>query len=42
MNAYYKETEKPFGYLLADIKPDTPDDKQILGDLFGDCYLIRT
>ena len=37
MNAYYKETEKPFGYLLVDNKPDTPDDKQILGDLFGKC-----
>ena len=37
MNAYYKETEKPFGYLLVDNKPDTPADKQVLGDLFGDC-----
>ena len=38
MNAYYKETEKPFGYLLVDNKPDTPPDKQILADLFGECY----
>jgi hypothetical protein len=30
MNAYYKETEKPFGYLLVDNKPDTPADKQVL------------
>ena len=44
MNAYYKETEKPFGYLLVDNKPDTPADKQVLGDLFGDCrvYLFAT
>jgi hypothetical protein len=33
MNAYCKETEKPFGYLLVDNKPDTPADKQVLGDL---------
>jgi hypothetical protein len=44
MNAYYKETEKPFGYLVVDNKPDTPADKQVLGDLFGDCrvYLFAT
>ena len=29
MNAYYKETEKPYGYFA---------DKQILADLFGECY----
>ena len=37
MNAYYKETEKPFGYLLVDNKPCTPADKQIVSDLFGEC-----
>ena len=41
LNAYYKETEKPFGYLLVDNKPDTPADKQILGDLFGECYVYH-
>ena len=41
MNAYYKETEKPFGYLLVDNKPDTPDDKQILADLSGECYVYH-
>ena len=35
MNAYYQETEKPFGYLLVDNKLDTPADKQVLRDLFG-------
>jgi hypothetical protein len=39
MNAYYKETEKPFGYLLVDNKPDTPVDNQVLGALFGDCHV---
>ena len=41
MNAYYKEAEKPFGYLLVDNKPDTPADKQILADLFGECYVYH-
>ena len=41
LNAYYKETEKPFGYLLVDNKPDTPANKQILGDLFGECYVYH-
>ncbi len=39
MNVYYKETEKPFGYLLVDNKPDTAADKQVLGDIFGDCHV---
>ena len=38
MNAYYKETEKPFGYLLVDNKPGTLPDNQILADLFGEYY----
>ena len=38
MNAYYKETEKPYGYLLVDNKPGTPPDNQILADLFRECY----
>ena len=38
MNAYYKETEKPYGYLLVDNKSGTPADNQILADLFGECY----
>ena len=38
INAYYKETEKPYGYLLVDNKPGTPADNQILADLFGECY----
>ena len=38
MHAYYKETEKPYGYLLVDNEPGTPADQQILADLFGECY----
>ena len=41
MNAYYKETEKPCGYLLVDNKPDTPANKQILAELFGKCYVYH-
>ena len=41
MNACYKETEKPFGYLLVDNKPGTPAHEQILGDLFGECYVYH-
>ena len=41
MNGYYKETEKQFGYLLVDNKPDTPPDKQVLADLFGKCYVYH-
>ena len=39
MNAYYKETEKPFGYSFVDNKPDTPAEEQVLADLFGECYV---
>ena len=38
MNAYYKETEKPYRYSLVDNKPGTPPDNQILANLFGECY----
>ncbi|KAK3709616.1 hypothetical protein QZH41_010383 [Actinostola sp. cb2023] len=33
-----------FGYLLVDNKPDTPADKQVLGDISGGChvYLFAT
>ena len=41
MNAYYKETEKPYGYLLVDNKPGTTPANEILADLFGKCYAYR-
>ena len=41
MNAYYKETEKPYEYLLVDNKPGTPPNNQILADLFGECYAYQ-
>ena len=39
MSAYHRETEKPFGYILVDNKPDTSADKQVLGDIFGSCHV---
>ena len=42
MNAYFKETEKPFGYLLVDNKPCTPADKQIVADLLGKHSLLES
>ncbi|KAK3755127.1 hypothetical protein QZH41_005885 [Actinostola sp. cb2023] len=39
MTAYHRETAKPFGYLLVDNKPDTPADRQVLGDIFGGCHV---
>ena len=41
MNTYCKETKKPFGYLLMDNKPNTPADKQVLGDIFGETYVYH-
>ena len=39
MEAFYKEIEKAFGYLLVDNKPDTSGDKQVIGDVFGQCHV---
>ena len=41
MNAYHKETEKPFGHLMMDNKSDTPAKEQLLVVLFGDCYVYK-
>ena len=38
MKAYTKETEKPFGYIILDNHPRTTSDKQVVADVFGDCY----
>lgn len=42
MIAYHRETEKPFGYLLVDNKPDTPSNRQVIGDIFGRCHVYTT
>ena len=35
MEAFAKETEKPYGYLLVDNQPKTTTDKQVPTDVFG-------
>ncbi|CAH3154550.1 unnamed protein product [Porites lobata] len=42
MTAYYQETERPYGYIFVDNKPDTPSDKQVLSDIFGSCRRYPT
>ena len=38
MKAYTQETEKPYGYIILDNHPRTTSDKQVVADVFGDCY----
>lgn len=42
MEAYYKETQRPYGYLLVDNKPDTPMEEQVIGDIFGQCHVYSS
>ena len=43
MNIYCLETEKPYGYILIDNKPETMTGHQVLSNIFGKtlirCYL---
>ena len=38
MKAYTKETEKPFGYIVLDNHPRTTNEKQVVANVFEDCY----
>ena len=38
MEAYAKETEKPYGYLLIDNQPKSTSDRQVVADVFGSCH----
>ena len=42
MTAYYHETERPYGYIFVDNKPDTAANKQVLSDIFGSCHRYPT
>ena len=42
MSAYFQETERAFGYIFVDNRPDTLSDKQILSDIFGSCLRYPT
>ena len=37
MSSYFQETERAFGYIFVDNRPDTPSDKQVFGDIFSSC-----
>ena len=38
MSAYMKETEKPYGYIILDNHPKTASEKQVIANVFGNCY----
>ena len=35
--AYFQETERAFGYIFVDNRPEMPSDKQVLSDIFASC-----
>ena len=35
MAAYYRETEKPYGYIFVDNRPNTPGKRQVSSKVFG-------
>ena len=37
MEVYHQVTAKPFGYFMVDSHPQTPSEKQVAADIFGDC-----
>ena len=38
MQAYHRETDRPYGYIVVDNHPRTISEQQIVGNVFGDCY----
>ena len=42
MSAYFQETERAFGSIFVDNRPDTPSDKQMLSDIFCSCRRYPT
>ena len=42
MSAYFQETERAFGSIFVDNRPDTPSDKQVLSDIFCSCRRYPT
>ena len=42
MSAYFQETERAFGYIFVDNRPDTPSDEQVLSGIFGSCRRYPT
>ena len=42
MAAYYRETEKPYGYIFVDNRQNTPGNRQVLSEVFGSCRVYLT
>ena len=42
LNTYRMATSKPFGYLLIDLKPDTPNDKHLWPNVFEQTNKVPT
>ena len=38
MQAYKQETDRPYGYLVVDNHPRTTSERQVVANVFGDCY----
>ena len=38
MQAYSQETDRPYGYIVVDNHPRTASERQVVGNVFGDCY----
>ena len=38
MQAYHRETTRPYGYLVVDNHPRTTSEHQVVGNVLGDCY----
>ena len=38
MQAYNRETDQPYGYIVVDNHPRTVSEHQVVGNVFGDCY----
>ena len=36
LEAYKEATEQPYGYLVVDLKPDTPDDQRLQANILRD------
>ena len=42
MAAYYRETQKPYGYIFVDNRPNTPGNRQVLSEVFSSCRVYPT
>ena len=38
MQAYNRETDRPYGYIVVDNHPRTASEQQVVGNVLGDCY----